>query len=571
MSDVKAFVSYRRQSSMHLARNIFTELNRRGIDTFLDVDSIDATQFDTFILNQINARSAFVLVLSKEALKRCTNEGDWLLREIEHAYKTNRNIIPIYDMGFDWEAEKHYLPEHLQQYLTLRNAVSYTNEYYHSFMDKIARFARHPQDHGEIEITPAPAEETEQAETLIREALQVRYESEDVVKAVGKFFELRAIAQTSTDYQDLLHLWSEVKAGGSIPDFFNLDRTEQETREALDKQLAVEAEIERRRIYIENRDRDYDFIRKLNAGGGVPRPVIAEMLQDFWDKYLEDDPLYDPDDISGREAELQRNLEQQARWTNRLAKWTASAQAIIGDPFDWCIVPAGEFLYGDNKQTLTLPDFAIAKYPITYHQYQAFIDAGDGFKDKRWWDGLAEVYDKLDEQKWQIDDHPRENVNWYQAIAFCRWLSHRLGGVYDLNQPAEWLVRLPTEFEWEKAARGTNGLVYPYGDEFDKSRCNFNSGGTTPVTQYPQGASPYGAMDLSGNVWEWCLTAYDKPEIDLNKQSLSSSIGRVLRGGSWYLDLASYLRSAVRNWNLPNFRNNSTGFRCVLSAGEVLS
>src|SRR5215470_14318487 len=144
------------------------------------------------------------------------------------------------------------------------------------------------------------------------------------------------------------------------------------------------------------------------------------------------------------------------------------ALAKLGDPrpgvgvrqdglpdIEWCAVPGGDFIYRDGEY-ITLPTFYIAKYPITYSQFQPFIDAEDGFREDDWWYGLAKHVKKPLQSAWSIDNYPRENVNWYEAVAFCRWLSSRLG--YE--------VRLPTEQEWEKAARGTDGRVYPWGNEY---------------------------------------------------------------------------------------------------------
>ncbi len=255
-----------------------------------------------------------------------------------------------------------------------------------------------------------------------------------------------------------------------------------------------------------------------------------------------------------------------------------SVRAIIGDPFDWCEVPAGEFIYGDDnienaarRQTLTLPDFAIAKYPITYSQFERFIQAKDGFKDARWWAGLADVQPyQPKEQTWKIDDHPRERVSWYDAVAFCRWLSFQLGGGFNLDQVDQWLVRLPTEFEWEKAARGTQGLIYPYGNEFDQRKGNTKESGigkTTSVTAYPQGASPYGTLDMSGNVWEWCLSADAEPQLLAINENMRSDGGRCLRGGSWYLDRDD-ARASSRQWELPHNWLSNWGFRLVVSSAE---
>ena len=128
-----------------------------------------------------------------------------------------------------------------------------------------------------------------------------------------------------------------------------------------------------------------------------------------------------------------------------------------------------------------------------------------------WWDYSA------DAKQWRVNNPqpkktrfsgenlPRTNVKWYEAIAFCRWLTAQIGARGDMS------ITLPTEQQWQRAAQGDDGREYPWGREFDMNKCNTQESGigqTTPVTQYPQGASPYGVLDMSGNVWEWCLTDY---------------------------------------------------------------
>jgi hypothetical protein len=200
-----------------------------------------------------------------------------------------------------------------------------------------------------------------------------------------------------------------------------------------------------------------------------------------------------------------------------------------------------------GKVTVNLP-FYIARYPITYLQFQAFIRAKDGYENKEidWFEGLAagEEEKRLEEQRFKFDNHPRETVNWYQAIAFCRWLSWRLEALqlsksalgaraprpsesraarptergdgvsgsrpprsarraFSLKDPFTWLVRLPTEAEWQFAAAGPSAKMYPWGNEWDGRLANTYESGlgrTTAVGMYPAGAGECGALDMSGNV-----------------------------------------------------------------------
>ncbi len=219
----------------------------------------------------------------------------------------------------------------------------------------------------------------------------------------------------------------------------------------------------------------------------------------------------------------------------------------------WCPVPGGEVTLEENAGTFTVEPFHIAKYPVTYHQYRAFLETSDGFNNRAWWKVLSSQIDKPGRQFNRRDNHPAENLCWLEAMAFCRWLSARLG--YE--------VRLPNEWEWQQAATGGNPAnVYPWGPEWDGNCVNTYESKlsrTTAVGLYPQGASPVGALDMSGNVWEWCLNEYDKPQ----NVTISGYSRRVVRGGSWS-SYQAHARAAYRNYDTPD--NLIVGFRLACAS-----
>jgi formylglycine-generating enzyme required for sulfatase activity len=234
---------------------------------------------------------------------------------------------------------------------------------------------------------------------------------------------------------------------------------------------------------------------------------------------------------------------------------------------DWVDVPAGEFWYGEgkNQKLIKLPAFKIARYPVTYIQFQAFVNALDGYRHPGWWKGLARREEVPGAPRSSLANAPRDSVNWYEAMAFARWLNAKYQG---LLLTSEWEIRLPIEREWEKAARGPDGRIYPWGNVFKSENANVNDtkadpksfyvGETTAVGIYAMGESPYGVQDMSGNVWEWCLTDYSSG----SNSYLNTEDMRVVRGGSW-CNNAAVARASFRNGEDPGYRYHAQGFRVV--------
>lgn len=218
-------------------------------------------------------------------------------------------------------------------------------------------------------------------------------------------------------------------------------------------------------------------------------------------------------------------------------------------------------IYGEYA----LQPFYIAKYPVTFAQFQAFVDAPDGWTDARWWDDMTPQYQRqaIFPQSTRLGNHPREAVSWYQAVAFGRWLNKKYAGerVGNLIIDHDLEIRLPLEWEWQWAAQGVDGRAYPWGDEWDGRYANTREarlGMTTAVGMYPQAASWCGALDMSGGLWEWCLNEYKTPD----QVSYDSYVSRVLRGGS-FVDVADWAVCGSRFNDLPNRRLDYYGFRVV--------
>jgi len=192
-----------------------------------------------------------------------------------------------------------------------------------------------------------------------------------------------------------------------------------------------------------------------------------------------------------------------------------------------------------------LPAFEIDQFEVINADFARFVDA-TGYQTDAEKEGLSRIWRDAAEGK---DDHPVVYVSWNDAQAFCQWLGKRL----------------PTEAEWEKAARGTDGRLYSWGNDYDSSKLNGKDSGirgTAPVGSFPEGASPYGCMDMAGNVWEWTADWYEPYPGCTFQSDYFGQKYRMLRGGGWF-ETAEWVRTTVRNANSEIAANDDVGFRCA--------
>jgi formylglycine-generating enzyme required for sulfatase activity len=406
MEQKTVFISYRRAISKHLARSIYQDLKMNDWDVFLDVNTIDSGDFDRIILNQIGARAHFILLISKGSLERCTNNGDWVLKEIEEAVRLNRNIVPIVDEDANFSHELGYLSENLRAIIGKKNSLPLPHYFFDAAMEMLRnRFLKTPEY---VQIQEVPAEER---------------------------------------------------------------------------------------------------------------------------------------------AEVQKRLNKIAIEAPAAKSIKPSSLDLMPKPFAWIEIPK--------------KGYSMGKYPVTNAQFAEFIKAG-GYKNDQWW--TKEGWTQCEKEKWteprfwtdfkwNAAEQPVVGISWYEAIAFCLWLRDTTGEK----------IMLPTEDEWQYAAQGDDGRVYPWGDDWDSSKCrNSVAGGygsaanTSHVSQYEgRGDSPFGLVDMAGNVWEWCVTDYINKTPDFN----SFAPSRVLRGGSWNNSYTDYFRCYHRYGREPNISYYDFGFR----------
>ena len=258
--------------------------------------------------------------------------------------------------------------------------------------------------------------------------------------------------------------------------------------------------------------------------------------------------------------------------------WPLPDDSLVG----FVKIPAGPFIMGSDRakdsfandnelpaHQVVLPDFFIGRCQVTIGQFKAYVHDGGS------WPAEAKALHGA-------DDQPVRFVSWHEALGYCGWLKARLKG--SARTPAElaellkghggrapWHVSLPSEAEWEKAARGPDGRIYPWGDRYDPTRTNDADAkrtAPTPVGSFPGGASPYGVLDMTGNVCEWTRSHY-KPYpyvADDGRENLAvlDYTARTIRSSSWNCSLWG-ARAAAREYRKPNLALNWTGFRVVLA------
>jgi len=239
----------------------------------------------------------------------------------------------------------------------------------------------------------------------------------------------------------------------------------------------------------------------------------------------------------------------------------ASNKITLSNGMEFMRIPAGKFLMGSNdhesnekpQQTVLINyDYWIARFPTTYDQYYS----------------LNKTIEMLTVAWQEKKDRPATSVSWGEATKYCMLLNT----LFKNEIPNDLVLRLPTEAEWEKAARGTDGRKYPWGNNFDKDKCNTGNKGSensTPVGLYsPQGDSPYGCADMTGNVWEWTCSLYKPYPYDGSNKIMKVEVEDystefVLRGGSW-ISIPDFARVSCRS-SRPNIRWHYGGFRIALA------
>jgi serine/threonine-protein kinase len=265
------------------------------------------------------------------------------------------------------------------------------------------------------------------------------------------------------------------------------------------------------------------------------------------------------------ETQMATTKQQLIKTENEKKELIAELQAVKaliqkGAPPGMVLIKSGEFIMGSSniadafpQRKVYLDSFYIDKYEVTNEEYVEFLNAigkHEGYININSEHCKIEKIDRVYKVKKGYEKYPVVEVSWYGANMYANWAGKRL----------------PTEAEWEKAARGINGRKYPWGNTFDQNKCNISMRGVMPVGSYPEGKSPYGCYDMAGNVWEWVADWYSsdyyKNSPSINPKGPDIGNYRVWRGGSW-LGNQFTTRSYARNYLSPEASRSTSGFRCA--------
>jgi hypothetical protein len=515
------FISYSKQNKAY-AYALADFLQAHGFNIWIDRSDIEyGVDWWDAIVEGLRGCAAFLVVMTPES-----KASEWVKREVFLALQQRKAVFPLLLNGDNWELFV------LTQYADVTDGAMPDG-------DLLKRMGEHVTPHGtgENKSRLIPADTPPAPSTAA--PLEARFNVDAAINEFGTAFRAR-------NWSEALNILGRIRASGEDPSPFDPDALEQR----LQKEIEAANRAREEQAWLAERDKQYNRLRVIASY--TDSETVWAALQKFWQTF----PDYDPDDLAA---------------DARPRKLLIPSTKLLPAPFAWIDIP------GTLGQKWTGAPYKIAKYPVTNAQFKLFVDAG-GYAEPRWWteagwEARAKgwVYDNgwketgkawvepryWRDKQWNGAEQPVVGVSWYEAVAYCLWLSEMTG------EP----IMLPTEDQWQYAAQGDDGRTYPWGNDWDCKKCNnsvnpCDSNVTTPVRQYEgKGDSPFKVVDMAGNVWEWCLTDYDTQTNDVN----SLAERRCLRGGSWNLNGTVGFRCDYRNGDTPHGRYNLRGFRLALS------
>jgi formylglycine-generating enzyme required for sulfatase activity len=552
------FISYRRKD-ISWALAVYQYLISQKYDVFFDYTSIPSGDFEQIIVSNIRARAHFVLILTPTALDRCSNPADWLRREIETAIDERRNIIPLFFDGFNFGAPN--VAERLTgklAHINRYNGLDIPSGYFMEGMERLRnRYLNIPLN---AVIHPVPTE----------------------VRKVVKEEQIAANQALRAQKEDIKELVKPAQ-----------EKIEKQKR-LPDKESPAPLSS-RRKLAVEIISSWFKKINPRPFGIGIGILLVSAVgifgINSLIQNLGKGETPSPTNEVTRTSTvPIPTSMATAPPFTPTPELGIDSTMPGV-DGMTLLYVPAGEFTMGsidgsdDEKpvHTVDLDAFWIDQTEVTNAMFADFIDetghTTDAEKADKSWVYQDGEWNQVEGADWlhpldpssgisDIMDHPVVHVSWNDATAYCSWVDRRL----------------PVEAEWEKAAswddRNQQKYVYPWGNDFNGSLLNYcdtscsfswadkdsNDGYefTAPVGTYPNGANPYGALDMAGNVLEWVDDWYDAYPGNTESDSDYGTTYRVLRGGAW-VDGNYVVRSAFRFWVVPTITSSGVGFRCASS------
>lgn len=504
------FISYSKKNKDY-AYTLADFLQAHGFNVWIDRTGIEyGVDWWDAIVDGLRECGAFLVIMTPES-----KASVWVKREVFIALERRKPMFPLLLNGENWELFV------LTQFASVVDGSMPDG-------DLLRRLGEHVTPRG-TGANKSPLMEDAQASAAPMPQPPSKTTRFDVDAAIDSF----GTASRARNWSEALNILGRIRASGEDPSPFDPDALERRVQSEIEK----ENRAREQEAWLAERDKQYKRLRVLESFSDAE--TVWAALQTFWKTF----PDYDPDGIAidARPREI----------------LTSSAQ-LLPTPFAWVDIP------GSLGKTWKDAPYKIGKYPVTNAQFKLFIDAG-GYGERRWWTDVGWAQRQKDQwtepREWQNSDfngadQPVVGVSWYEAVAFCLGLSETTGEK----------IMLPTEVQWQYAAQGDDGREYPWGSTWDGSRCNNivgakGIGKTTPVRQYEgNGDSPFGVVDMAGNVREWCLTAYR-----IGSDDVDGTDNRMMRGGSWADLTAENFRCTYRFGGFPRARLDDGGFRLALS------
>jgi len=566
------FISYRRKD-ISWALAVYHYLTKHDFDVFFDYKSIPSGDFEQIIIGNIKARAHFLVILTPTALDRANEPGDWLRREIENAISDRRNIIPLFFDGFNFGAPSvsEKLTGKLSR-LKRYNGLEVPSGYFDEAMERLrGRYLNVTLDAVLHPVSEEVKKAVKEHQVAADQAISSKEEFEEQVRREKK-------AQENKETEERARIAAEL--------IVRKEREEKDRRLAEEKARKEERSQARRAAMERIRKGVYDnlsvmlaivkgFFQKINPKQyGVGGVVVLTLLILFYggNYIMQNLPTSNVPDVTNTPTTaFIVSPTMQPTNTVRVTSTVTPTETPLPTPtidirtsispvdgMTMVYVPAGEFQMGSEEDfhTVHLDAYRIDQTEVTNVMYTKCVQAGGCSPPITNESFFRNSYYGNPE----FDQFPVVSVSWDSAARYCEWANRRL----------------PTEAEWEKAARGTDGRTYPWGEVLDDGYANIrNVNDTSLVGSFEKDKSPYGAYDMAGNVREWVADWYDRDYYDnspsSNPTGPEDGESRVMRGCSWAIGDYGILcssKSFSRGGQNPSSTFHSHGFRCAISESE---